>query len=304
MSECNVKHGTVFARDNIDILRGMNSDCVDLIYLDPPFNSNRHYIAPIGSEAAGAAFKDTWTLDDVDEAWVDMIAEESEALAAIIKAIDLVRGDGTQSYLSYMAIRLIEMHRILKHSGSIYLHCDQNEGHALNLLMDSIFGKDNFRNDITWRRTPSDAKGSQHAPKSWGKNADNLLYYGKTHAADIVPVQELTPEEEVSMFKYVDDDGRRYNYPYNLHRSPGMGDRPNLCYEWRGFTNRHASGWRLSKDRMEQEYQKGNVVILPNGTLQRRKYVDDYVGKPLGDLWMDIPGGGGLKAHESTKYKT
>ena len=131
-------------------MRGMNSASVDLIYMDPPFNSNRDYAAPIGSEAAGAAFKDTWSLSDVDEAWHGEIADRQPALYAIIDAAGLAHGKSMKSYLIMMAVRLLEMKRLLKDTGSIYLHCDPTASHYLKMLMDSIFGKSNFRNEIVW----------------------------------------------------------------------------------------------------------------------------------------------------------
>ena len=148
MSEPNFKNRTMWTGDNLDIMRGMNSENVDLIYLDPPFNSNRTYSAPIGSEAEGAAFKDTWTLDDVDVAWHGEIADKQPALYSIIDAAGLAHGKGMKSYLIMMAVRLLEMNRLLKTTGSIYLHCDSTASHYLKLLMDCIFGKSNFRNEI------------------------------------------------------------------------------------------------------------------------------------------------------------
>ena len=124
MSESNLANRTKWTGDNLDIMRGLNSDSVDLIYLDPLFNSNRNYAAPIGSEAAGAAFKDTWTLDDVDLAWHGEIAEQHSALYAIIGAAGEAHGKGMQSYLIMMGVRSLEMRRLLKPTGSIYLHCD------------------------------------------------------------------------------------------------------------------------------------------------------------------------------------
>ncbi len=119
-------------------MRGMNSDSVDLIYLDPPFNSNSNYAAPIGSIAAGAEFKDTWTLNDLDVAWLDLIATKHHALHRVIQAA-ATKSD--KSYLTYMAVRLLEMKRILKNTGSIYLHCDPTMSHYLKLVMDAIFGR-------------------------------------------------------------------------------------------------------------------------------------------------------------------
>ena len=113
MPEPNFTNRTVWTGDNLDVLRGLNSGSVDVIYLDPPFNSNRTYAAPIGSKAAGAAFKDTWTLDDVDEAWHGEIADRSPAMYAVIGAAGLAHGKGMKSYLIMMAVRLLEMRRVL-----------------------------------------------------------------------------------------------------------------------------------------------------------------------------------------------
>ena len=137
---------------NLDVLRGMNSETVDLIYLDPPFNSNKNYEAPVGSKAAGAAFKDTWHLSDLDVAWMGLIADEHPAIAYMLDAAGLAHGKGMQSYLTMMAVRLLEMRRVLKPTGSIYLHCDPYASHYLKMLMDAIYGVPNYRNEITWKR--------------------------------------------------------------------------------------------------------------------------------------------------------
>ena len=140
MTTPNWRNRTLWTGDNLDIMRGMNSESVDLIYLDPPFNSNRNYAAPIGSEAAGAAFKDTWTLSDVDEAWHGEIADRMPSLYAIIDAAGLAHGKGMKSYLIMMAVRLMEMQRLLKDSGSLYLHCDPIASHSGRI----IFGVKSF----------------------------------------------------------------------------------------------------------------------------------------------------------------
>ena len=146
----NWRNRTLWTGDNLAVMRGMNSESVDLLYLDPPFNSNRDYAAPIGSEAAGAAFKDTWSLSDVDQAWHGEIADRQPALYAIIDAAGVAHGKGMKSYLIMMAVRLLEMKRLLKPTGSIYLHCDPTASHYLKMLMDSIFGSRNYRNEIVW----------------------------------------------------------------------------------------------------------------------------------------------------------
>ena len=148
----NFASGTVWTGDNLDIMRGMNSECVDLIYLDPPFNSNRNYAAPIGSKAAGAAFKDAWTLSDVDVHEHGELADRHPAAHSVIEAARQAHGKPMQAYLIMMAVRLLEMRRILKGMGSIYLHCDDAAGHWLRTLMDAVFGVTAFRNEIVWKR--------------------------------------------------------------------------------------------------------------------------------------------------------
>ena len=298
----NVQNRTVFSNDNLPVLRGIDTESVDLIYLDPPFNSNRNYAAPIGSTAAGAAFKDTWTLSDVDNAWHGEIADREPALYQAIHAAELTHGKGMKSYLIMMAVRLLEMKRVLKKTGSIYLHCDPTASHYLKVTMDSIFGKSNFRSEITWKRTTSTQKGSQHRSLRWGNNADMLLYYAASSSTSLRPERELTESEILKKFKHVDENRQRYyNDSAHIWSTPNMGERPNLCYEWRGFINPHPSGWRLSKERLEEEYQKGNIVIRPDRKLERRKYLKDYKGASYGNIWDDVlpPAG-----EERTGYPT
>ena len=163
--------------DNLDIMRGMNSASVDLIYLDPPFNSKRTYSAPIGSEAAGAAFKDAWTLDDVDLAWHGEIAEREPPLYAVIDAAGQAHGKGMKSYLIMMAVRLLEMRRLLKDTGSIYLHCDPTASHYLKMTMDAVFGVAAFRNEIVWCYT-----GPGNVRKHFPRKHDLVLYYANSKA--------------------------------------------------------------------------------------------------------------------------
>ncbi len=182
----NFANQTVWTVDNLDVMRGMNSASVDLIYLDPPFNSKANYAAPIGSRAAGAAFKDTWTLTDLDAAWINLIEAKHPALYRVILA---AMTDSDKSYLAYMAVRLIEMQRILKQSGSIYLHCDPTMSHYLKLVMDAVFGKAQFRNEIVWCYTGPGSPGMRQFPRKH----DTLFWYsnsaaGWTFNADAVRV--------------------------------------------------------------------------------------------------------------------
>ena len=150
MSVTNWKNRTIWTRDNLHVLRGMNSASVDLIYLDPPFNSNRTYSAPIGSKAAGAAFKDAWTLDDADRIYLALLKEADPTTFAVIEAARLAHGPGMAAYIGMMAQRVAEMRRVLKPTGSIYLHCDTTANHYLRAMMDAAFGRSQFRNEIVW----------------------------------------------------------------------------------------------------------------------------------------------------------
>ena len=283
-----IPNQTIFTADNLDILRGMDSESVNLIYLDPPFNSNRHYEAPIGSEAAGAEFKDAWTFEDTKHAWWGLIADEHPGLYKVIDAAGDIGNKGDKAYLIYMATRLLEMHRILKPTGSIYLHCDPTMSHSLKMVMDAIFGRKNYRNEITWRRIMA-GKGSQHLPSSWGRNTDIIFFFTKTDDFKLRPYRRLTANEIQEKFNKVDDKGDAYlDDTSHIFRPQALGNRPNLCFEWRGFKNPNPSGWVMSKDRLEEEYKKGNFVIRKDGKLERRKYLKDYPGFACGNLWDDL----------------
>lgn len=141
---------TLYTGDCLLVMNGLNSSFVDLVYLDPPFNSKRMYSAPIGSRAAGASFKDMWSWQDVDEICLEHMVEDYPQLVRQIESIENIHGKPMMAYNTYMAQRLVEMHRILKSSGSIYLHCDPTASHYLKIIMDGIFGKSNFQNEIIW----------------------------------------------------------------------------------------------------------------------------------------------------------
>ena len=149
----NFANRTMWTRDNLDVLRGLNSESIDLVYADPPFNSNKNYEAPIGSKAAGAAFKDTWTLSDVDVAWHGEVAEREPRVYAAIEAAGVVHGKGMRSYLTMMAVRLLEVRRVLKPTGSLYVHCDDTADAYLRLLCDGVFTPRWFRNAVVWKRS-------------------------------------------------------------------------------------------------------------------------------------------------------
>ena len=171
--------------------------------------------------------------------------------------------------------------------------------------MDAIFGYENFRDQIVWRRNESGAKGSQHSARRWGNNVDHVLYYGKSPSAALEPrvVRDLSESDTKAMFPKVDERGQRYNTKMTAWCSPSMGPRPNLCYEFHGHTPPYPSGWRLGRERMQEEYEKGNIVVLPD-KLERRSYAKDYKGVSPGNLWADTNLLLGAQAAERMGYPT
>ena len=166
---------TLYTNDNLFILNGLNSNLVDLIYLDPPFNSKRFYAAPVGSKAAGASFKDMWAWEDVNEEYLNTLAKNYPALTAFIASIGVIHSEAMKAYLTYMAQRMIEMQRILKDTGSLYLHCDPTASHYIKVVLDEIFGKNNFRNEIIWCY-----RGGGSPKKDFGRRHDVIFRYSKT----------------------------------------------------------------------------------------------------------------------------
>lgn len=205
----NVANRTLFTGDNLDVMRGINSECIDLIYLDPPFNADQYYSAPIGSEAAGAAFKDTWTLDDVDLAWHGQIADEHPGLYAIIDAAGECHGKSMKAYLIMMGVRLLEMKRLLKPTGSIYLHCDPTASHYLKMVMDAVFGTGSFRNEIYWYYYN---KMHDKRKRLFPRATDTVLFYtaGTSTKFFFKQLKELR-DKPVKQLKRVKKDGKMVN---------------------------------------------------------------------------------------------
>lgn len=258
----NFQNRTLYHSDNLDVLRGINSDTVHLIATDPPFNKSRDFHATPDSLAEGASFQDRWRwIDDVHDDWLILIMRDYPEVWSVITNAKEVYGSDMAAFLAFMGVRLIEMHRILRDDGSIYLHCDPTASHYLKSLMDAIFGKENFRTEIVWQRTRG-AKLSQHVPKSWGRSSDIILYYVKSEIVRVNPYRLLTREERDQKFDKIDENGDRYfTKGLSIFRRPAHGPRPNLCYEWRGFRNPHPSGWTLSEERLEEEYQKATSSL-------------------------------------------
>ena len=277
MGTPNWSNRTLWTGDNLDIMRGMNSGTVDLIYLDPPFNSNKNYSAPIGSEAAGAAFKDTWTLSDVDEAWHGEIADREPTLYAIIDAAGLSHGKGMKSYLIMMAVRLLEMRRLLKGTGTIYLHCDPTASHYLKTLMDAVFGQGNYRNEIVWKRTSSHSDS-----KTMGAVHDVILHYSKDKQAKY-DVQYVDYDDDYIERRYrnEDPDGRRW-MDDNLTAKGLQGG--GYEYEYKGAI----SEWRVPLERMKELDADNRLHFTSKGGIRIKRYLDEMKGIPINDVWNDI----------------
>ena len=290
----NVNPKTIFTGDNLPIMRGMNSESVDLIYLDPPFNSKANYAAPIGSEAAGAAFKDTWTLSDVDIAWLDLIEAKHPRLNRVIQA---AMSNSDKSYLVYMAVRLLEMKRVLKDTGSIYLHCDPTMSHYLKLVMDAVVGKAQFRNEIVWN---SATGAKNNVTTRFGRGHDIILFYGMSKSKFNVQYEPLSEEYLNSHYTYTDKEGRRFSAD-NLN-APGTGGHR---YEFLGVTK----SWRMTEEQAHQWLAEGRIVhhsITPGSRVnipRYKRYADESKGRPALDNWTDI-GALNSQAIEATGYPT
>ena len=313
---CNVPSRTIFTGDNLDILRGINSECVDLIYLDPPFNSNRTYAAPLDSEARGAEFDDVWTLDDMKEEWLDEIELRMPALFHLINGAKLAHGESMAGYLTFMSVRLLELDRVLKSTGSIYLHCDPTASHYLKTIMDALFGDNNFQNEITWKRT-----GSHGGARRWGPIHDVILFYtGPSRHRWNRTFQEYSPEYLETYYRYEDERGK-----YQLVSLTGAGTTMGHSgREWRGINptdvGRH---WAVPQRALQNAYSdradlddlttqekldlldEAGLIYWPSqGRVPRQKrYEDEGEGVPIQDIITDISPVG-AHAGERTEWKT
>lgn len=274
--------------DNLDVLRESISDnSIDLIYLDPPFNSQANYNvlfqSPEGqdSEAQIEAFEDTWHWNESAElAFDEVMASGNTQTSEMLRAMRQFLGDNDMmAYLTMMAVRLIELRRVLKDSGTIYLHCDPTASHYLKILLDAVFGHANFRNEISWRRSNPKSHGKINFPNC----RDILLRYTKSDDFTFSQIYgEHDPTYVAKAYKYADDDGRRFRLLPLLNPND---DRPNLTYEFLGVKR----VWRWTRKRMQQAYEDGLVVQLKPGAVpQYKKYLDDSLGRTVTNDWHDI----------------
>ena len=227
----NLSDRIIFCKDNLDVSQGINSESVDLIYLDPPFNKNKTFTAPIGSSAEGASFKDYFREEDVKDEWVETIKEDHIELYNFLNGVKSISNSKhylyNYCYLCYMAIRLIEMRRILKDTGSVYFHCDSTMSHYIKIMMDTIFGEDNFRNEIIWCY-----RGAGYPKKDFGKRHDIVLRYSKTnnYYINIDAVRENYAETTKQRFKHYIGNIRK-GKDFGIQQLNPLGKHPDDWWE-------------------------------------------------------------------------
>lgn len=283
--------GKLFYGDNLSVLfEHIASESVDLIYLDPPFNSKATYNILFESktgdhaDAQIEAFEDTWHWNDTAEEAFDEVARSGKT-----KAFDLLRAlrdflgeNDMMAYLSMMAVRLIELQRVLKPTGSLYLHCDPTASHYLKLVLDSVFGAKNYRNEIIWKRTTS-----HNSAKRYGKIADTIFFYTKSDHYTWTGLRTEFSEAQLSRYKQ-DEEGRWYKAE-NL--TADRVDSESGKFEWRGTMPPPSRGWAHTVEQLEDWYAEGRILLRRDGSPRMdglKVYRDDMLGQKLQSVWTDI----------------
>ena len=284
---------TLHYGDNLSVLRDEVGDAtVDLIYLDPPFNSNANYnilfTSPEGhdSDAQIVAFEDTWHWNEAaEDAYGEVRKSGNTNAFELLSAMRRFLGENDMmAYLAMMAVRLLELHRVLKPTGSLYLHCDPTASHYLKLLLDAVFGPTNVVNEIIWKRSDAhnDAKqGAQH----YGRIHDTLLFYRKGGPGTFNVQYNPLPDSTVSKwYRHVEEGtGRRFNK--GDVTGPGGAAKGNAYYEWNG----HTRYWRYSRENMERLESEDRLTYTSSGMTYQKRYLDESKGVPLQSVWDDIP---------------
>lgn len=281
----------LFFGDNLDILRSgrIPVASVDLIYLDPPFNSNASYnilFAEKGGEKSAAqitAFEDTWHWgDEAAASYDDVVRGDRPKLADLLQALRAFLGQNDMmAYLTMMAVRLTELHRVLKPTGSLYLHCDPTASHYIKLLLDAIFGPKHFLNEIIWERFNfhSDAK-------RWGRLHDVIFCYAKQISEVVYFVQRRSYEKKYikSHFKE-NEDGRLYC----LDNATAQGQGPARIFFGKTLEPPNGTHWRWSQEKIDKLIAEDRIVMTKAGRPRIKRYLDEMPGHPIGDVWTDIP---------------
>lgn len=282
--------------DNLEILREyIDTESVDLIYLDPPFNSQAQYNvlfhSPDSERAAAqaSAFRDTWSWgEEAESAYAEMMRFGGKA-AKLLDALRSAMGESDMTaYLAMMTLRLVELHRVLKPTGSLYLHCDPTASHYLKILLDAVFGLRFFRAEITWKRSTSHG----NVGSNYGSLSDAIFFYTKSDKyAWNQQYAELTDKYIESKFTNLDADGRRWQ-SVSL-RNPGF--RPNLQFPFKASNGQtylpHPNGWAVNRERLERYDREGRLHYprREGGQLRLKHYLDERRGTKLQNIWDDIP---------------
>jgi adenine specific DNA methylase Mod len=278
--------------DNLDILpRYLKDETLDLVYLDPPFKSNQDYNVLFaeqdGSRSAAQikAFEDTWRWDQAAAEAYQEIVERGGKVAQAMLAFRTFLGESDMlAYLAMMAPRLVELRRVLKPTGSIYLHCDPTASHYLKMLMDAVFGPERFRTEIVWKRSTAHSDMKQ-GRRQHGRLHDIILFYTKTDRWIWNPLHMAYDQDYVlSKYRYIEEGSGRYYRLDNL-TGPGGTAKGNPYYEVMGISRY----WRYSREKMAELIREGRVVQTKLGAVpQYKRYLDEMPGVSLQDVWMDI----------------
>jgi len=296
--------------DNLEILRSREyfpDECVDLIYLDPPFNSNRNYNVLFKSESGAdseaqiTAFEDTWHWGETAEAtYDDIIVDAPHKVATAIEALmNLIERNQMMAYLVMMTARLVELHRVLKPTGSLYLHCDPTASHYLKIILDTIFGGQNYRNEVIWKRTYA-----HNDPMRYGRITDTILFYSKND--DFLWNTQYTEysEEYIRKFFRYEDDRGRYRAVTLTGPKISLGDSGST---WRGYSpttsgrswsvpkriirqlgGEEALSWSVA-ERLDLLDENGYIYWPPKGSVPHfKQYLHEMPGVPVQNLWTDI----------------
>lgn len=279
---------SLMASDNVEAMAQLAPLSAGLVYLDPPFNSGRLYEAVVASRAAGQrhraeAFHDQWSwsdgmnqaLDGLDEFVPPRVAQFVVDIARALDYSDLA------AYLVMMTSRLGEAHRVLADNGSLYLHCDPAASHYLKLILDQLFGPDNFRNEIIWKRTHAHSSSRRYGPVH-----DVILFFSKSAKYVWNPIySEYQASYIEKHFTHEDEKGR-----YQLITCNAPGDRTGTRahYEWNGQYPPPGRHWAWKREQMEAFEREGRLVHSSNGVPRLKRYTDDGAGVPVQDIWADI----------------
>jgi len=287
-------NNTLYYGDNLDILREhIPTASVDLVYLDPPFNSNRNYNVLFKdeggkeSESQITAFEDTWHWGpDAEATYRALTTEGSDRVAKMIDAMrSFVGANQMMAYLVMMAARLVELHRVLKPTGSLYLHCDPTASHYLKIILDTIFGPEMFANEIIWKRAHTVKGNFGQGSRLWGTNTDTILFYRRSSANTFHPTfRPYTDDYLTAFYKFTEPEtGRQYRLISMI--GPGGAAKGNPYYEVMGVSRY----WRYSKQKMQELSDAGMIVQTKPGAVPvRKQYLDEGKGVAIQSLWEDI----------------